>query len=270
MSLLNLFRRHTESPQNADRKEILSRYKQSRQVSKNLNSKLVASLSRDVLFEGARKLGMLQGKTLIFDSEDQTSVLMDYCIYDVRRNGCNAVDQYLISSPPDSESEELNCLRSMQRAIYSLFVVESVERGLGVTVRDLRTNDINLVVDIGFGSCAQPGLVIASRLLFHDGFFATGGAALPIGIVPTGQRDHVTKRLLAGVVPNKAGYTDPSPLIRACLKQDASSHVQYQEPGEEVDVGRLRTSSHPPKIGRNVPCPCGSGKKYKHCCLNRF
>jgi len=22
-----------------------------------------------------------------------------------------------------------------------------------------------------------------------------------------------------------------------------------------------------PKIGRNSPCPCGSGKKYKKCCL---
>lgn len=21
--------------------------------------------------------------------------------------------------------------------------------------------------------------------------------------------------------------------------------------------------------GRNDPCPCGSGKKYKHCCMNR-
>jgi uncharacterized protein len=21
-----------------------------------------------------------------------------------------------------------------------------------------------------------------------------------------------------------------------------------------------------PKIGRNEPCPCGSGRKYKHCC----
>ena len=23
------------------------------------------------------------------------------------------------------------------------------------------------------------------------------------------------------------------------------------------------------KIGRNEPCPCGSGKKYKHCCMNK-
>ena len=22
-----------------------------------------------------------------------------------------------------------------------------------------------------------------------------------------------------------------------------------------------------PKVGRNDPCPCGSGKKYKHCCM---
>ncbi len=23
------------------------------------------------------------------------------------------------------------------------------------------------------------------------------------------------------------------------------------------------------KVGRNAPCPCGSGKKYKKCCLNK-
>ena len=23
------------------------------------------------------------------------------------------------------------------------------------------------------------------------------------------------------------------------------------------------------KIGRNEPCPCGSGKKYKHCCMQK-
>ena len=31
---------------------------------------------------------------------------------------------------------------------------------------------------------------------------------------------------------------------------------------------RRETTGHP-KIGRNEPCPCGSGKKYKRCCLGR-
>lgn len=24
-----------------------------------------------------------------------------------------------------------------------------------------------------------------------------------------------------------------------------------------------------PKLGRNNPCPCNSGRKYKHCCINQ-
>jgi uncharacterized protein YecA (UPF0149 family) len=24
-----------------------------------------------------------------------------------------------------------------------------------------------------------------------------------------------------------------------------------------------------PKIGRNQPCPCGSSRKYKYCCMNK-
>ena len=27
-----------------------------------------------------------------------------------------------------------------------------------------------------------------------------------------------------------------------------------------------KTVVKPPKVGRNDPCPCGSGKKYKKCC----
>ena len=37
--------------------------------------------------------------------------------------------------------------------------------------------------------------------------------------------------------------------------------------GEEVKpIEPIRKEN---KTGRNEPCPCGSGKKYKRCCLNR-
>ncbi|XFC37680.1 preprotein translocase subunit SecA [Stenotrophomonas indicatrix] len=57
--------------------------------------------------------------------------------------------------------------------------------------------------------------------------------------------------------------------VEARLKQ---SQFQHQDTGsysavEEVDemqgVGQVQRDE--PKIGRNDPCPCGSGKKYKHC-----
>jgi len=34
-----------------------------------------------------------------------------------------------------------------------------------------------------------------------------------------------------------------------------------------VRLGPAPVRSAGPKVGRNDPCPCGSGKKYKHCCL---
>jgi hypothetical protein len=39
-----------------------------------------------------------------------------------------------------------------------------------------------------------------------------------------------------------------------------------QEALDDVPAPYARTA---PKIGRNDPCPCGSGKKYKKCCLRR-
>ena len=32
---------------------------------------------------------------------------------------------------------------------------------------------------------------------------------------------------------------------------------------------RSKTVVKPKKVGRNDPCPCGSGKKYKHCCMKK-
>ncbi len=37
----------------------------------------------------------------------------------------------------------------------------------------------------------------------------------------------------------------------------------YQQEEVQQEVDKLWKS---PKVGRNDPCPCGSGKKYKHCC----
>ena len=50
--------------------------------------------------------------------------------------------------------------------------------------------------------------------------------------------------------------------------------IQLDDAGEDPETGDfgLAATEEPivrdqPKIGRNDPCPCGSGKKYKKCCL---
>jgi hypothetical protein len=270
MNPLDLFRSKSDTLPIANRREIVSRYQKLRAVSRNLHNEMITRLSTDVLHEGGRKLGILRNGTFVLNSEDESAVLMDYCLHDVRRKGCNAIEQYLIDSPPDAESAEMTCLRAMQHAFYSLFVVESVERGLGVTMRDLLSNEILLVVDLGFGSSAKPGLVVASRMLRLDGFNMTGGAALPVAVVPKDARDALAKQFLSATAPDNDGYWDPAPLIRACLQKGCSSRVRYQEPsGQVIGPRRLSSDVRSATVGRNAPCPCGSGKKFKHCCLKK-
>jgi preprotein translocase subunit SecA len=36
-------------------------------------------------------------------------------------------------------------------------------------------------------------------------------------------------------------------------------------PASQQDAATLEPVVTGPKVGRNDPCPCGSGKKYKHC-----
>ncbi len=53
----------------------------------------------------------------------------------------------------------------------------------------------------------------------------------------------------------------------AAARQRAAQQAQQGEQGEERKPAKpqpVRRTS--PKIGRNDPCPCGSGKKYKKCC----
>jgi hypothetical protein len=108
-------------PSLENRKELIARYKQLRVVAQQLNLKLVSHLDKSVLDEGAKKLGLLRNGVFFFDSEEQTSILMDYCVHDVIRNGINAPERMLRTAPPPPDSDEMECLQAQLRSTYSLY-----------------------------------------------------------------------------------------------------------------------------------------------------
>ena len=51
-------------------------------------------------------------------------------------------------------------------------------------------------------------------------------------------------------------------------KKDPQLYGMLQEMFHQDTASLMkRAFSRRPRYGRNAPCPCGSGKKYKHCCL---
>jgi preprotein translocase subunit SecA len=57
--------------------------------------------------------------------------------------------------------------------------------------------------------------------------------------------------------PESEKFQAPGPGV-PCVREEVSI------PGGEAKPSPAQT--HQPKVGRNDPCPCGSGKKYKKCC----
>jgi hypothetical protein len=110
---------------------LVPTYLRLRNIGLKLSHKLVETLSKDVLEDGGRKLGIFRKGTLFFDTEDEAAVLMDFCIYDLYPGGRNAV-QRMLEDSPQSDPEALALLRAYSRAYYSIFQVVEVERGAGV------------------------------------------------------------------------------------------------------------------------------------------
>jgi preprotein translocase subunit SecA len=57
------------------------------------------------------------------------------------------------------------------------------------------------------------------------------------------------------------GQTAPAPAPGGKRASD-----MVTEATEAVAKARSKPVRTGPKVGRNDPCPCQSGKKYKHCC----
>jgi preprotein translocase subunit SecA len=86
-----------------------------------------------------------------------------------------------------------------------------------------------------------------------------------------GQRDPVVEYKMEGF--------DMFDEMVANIREDTVSmlfHIKVQSRVEQQEQKEIKTNAGedgPPKpaqkektVGRNAPCPCGSGKKYKNCC----
>ncbi len=72
------------------------------------------------------------------------------------------------------------------------------------------------------------------------------------------------KQIILGGEERKAEFTGDDPRRIPAQQGIPQAAPKPQERQKPVTVRR-----ETPKVGRNDPCPCGSGKKYKNCCMNK-
>jgi hypothetical protein len=266
---------------------LVPRYKRLRQVGRELNNRLVETLSGEAIDRTAKRLGLWQDGTLVFETQDETHVLMDHAIHAYFEDDRNAVDRYVEAHPPEPGSDEAVVLEAARRAFFAIPKVEDVVPGVGVWARDLLRDVRFLLVDLGFSQSAAEGDVLATRLLAFEDFVMTSGAALPggaeclRGVIDCLEGLELESGADGLLCPTRQEEAEVGlEITRIFLEEHASSHMGYQDVGEAVAPASGPQDSPAPrpprpepmvgarqKIGRNDPCPCGSGRKYKKCCM---
>jgi len=53
------------------------------------------------------------------------------------------------------------------------------------------------------------------------------------------------------------------------VRQPVQREMRAQRPGAEPQRAAASRSAPREGVGRNDPCPCGSGRKYKNCCMRK-
>jgi hypothetical protein len=76
-----------------------------------------------------------------------------------------------------------------------------------------------------------------------------------------GLTDHVSRQALADP---RNGRRILGKMVR--LKKLIARSVRQSDPDAAVSSTITRDET---RVGRNAPCPCGSGRKYKQCCLRK-
>ncbi|HEU5079777.1 MAG TPA: preprotein translocase subunit SecA [Opitutaceae bacterium] len=69
------------------------------------------------------------------------------------------------------------------------------------------------------------------------------------------------------VAPPARGAAAPAPEVRTTITTSggASTAVEDAPDGSNISLPNVTVRRAMPKVGRNDPCPCGSGKKFKNC-----
>lgn len=69
--------------------------------------------------------------------------------------------------------------------------------------------------------------------------------------------------MIESIEEEVATYVIKAQVTQNVQRQKVAEGEAVRTDGEKKKKQPVRTEK---KIGRNEPCPCGSGKKYKHCC----
>lgn len=166
---LSLFKQKSLAP--------LEKYRIYREVGMKLNHKVMNKcLSSDAPMESGKLMGIVEGDTLIFESEGDTSILADFSLNEYRVNGQTAIEIYKekFGGRNKVEKDILNALISSSTSLFKVISVY-LDRHSILLEDVLKPRKRIELIDIGFSQTAVLGQLLFIRLVEFNDFNMTSG-----------------------------------------------------------------------------------------------
>lgn len=236
-----------------ERAALLKAYRALQPVHEKLHERLIESLPHQAVLDAAEELDLVRRGQIDVKGDFEMELLVEYALYREQEDDTlviDAIGPQLVRE--DSAAEQV--LRGMSEARFSIFQVKEVTPGVGVELWEyVRSEPVAFVLE-ETDEFLAPGEYFMGRLMEVAELRMLVGSIYP---VPEQLAADLVMALRQGDIEDMSTKGEPTPpwvdrtLMRAILE---AKRIATRTPAASV------------KIGRNDPCPCGSGKKYKKCC----
>ena len=219
----------------SSRAELLDCYRQLRKISKQHHSAMIELIPNNAIIPQARRLGLVQGKTIVLDSYDDMNLVFDLLIYTSSIDRPRAVDRYARIARLPSGTDEALVLEAMQNAQFSILHFKRRHPVVGLIVEDLFRDAEYWLIDEGLESSLQDEAMLATRLYHLDTFCMTAGVFVPLDLdlirdamaeVPQLQRKRPEKAI------NSRLFAEA--IYRTAFESGAMERVAYRDVEEKA------------------------------------
>jgi hypothetical protein len=164
------------------RDDVLRRYRHLRAIGTDHHSAALKFLARPAFEEHARRLGLMMGRTLIANNEEEMALVFDLAIYTAKEGRSRAIDRYAKVAQPPRDSDERSMLDAMCHAQFSIWRVARLHDTCGLVVNDVLRQAEAWLVDEGLELSGASGMCFAGRLCDADLFAITSGVVVPVDL----------------------------------------------------------------------------------------
>ncbi|MFN0137484.1 MAG: hypothetical protein ACKVS9_15375 [Phycisphaerae bacterium] len=213
----------------------IDRYRRIRLRVSELQSVIARTLGRDGFKSSAKALGMVTHKTIVFDSEAEMTLLMDYAIYNHRaHDGLTPVRRYFRHHPAAPQHEDHAVAQAMLNATHRIVRIDRCVPDAGVDVTDVLTRGSFHLTDLSMSHHAAEGGVLGVRTLYFDDMAMTTGAGVPLLPETIDELLHIAETIVHRSADPSRHKEDPAEfstaVLKAAIRTGATAWIGYQEP----------------------------------------